>query len=141
MIECGTPALRWLTYASETEIRRVYHTCKVRTCPSCGYRAILQWQLEQETDLPNIMYSGLVFTMSRPFWHIFKENWHLLHDLPTLAGKAVVRWIKISMEYARLFSRCSTRSGDTSTSMRTCICWSLLVAFAKPRIDGYEYPS
>jgi hypothetical protein len=94
MIDCGTPALGWRTYASETEIRRVYHTCKVKSCPSCGYRAILQWQLEQEADLPNIPYSGVVFTMPRPFWHIFKENRDLLHDLPTLGGEAILQWMK-----------------------------------------------
>jgi hypothetical protein len=94
MIECGTPVLGWLTYASDTEIRRVYHTCKVRTCPSCGYRAILQWQLEQEADLPNIPYSGVVFTMPGPLWRIFKENRDLLHDLPTLGGETVLQWMR-----------------------------------------------
>jgi hypothetical protein len=32
MIDCRTPALGWQTYASKTEVRRVYHTCKVKTC-------------------------------------------------------------------------------------------------------------
>src|SRR5579859_2368015 len=31
MIECRTPVLGWLLYASETEVRRVYFTCKVRS--------------------------------------------------------------------------------------------------------------
>jgi hypothetical protein len=55
MIECRTPALGWLTYASETEVMRVYHTCKARFCPSCGYRATLQWQREQWTQLPVLL--------------------------------------------------------------------------------------
>jgi hypothetical protein len=63
MIECRTPALGWLTYASETEVMRVYHTCKARFCPSCGYRATLQWQREQWTQLPVLPYCGLVLTM------------------------------------------------------------------------------
>ena len=94
MIECGIPALGRQTYASETEVRRVYHTCKVRSCPSCGYRATLQWQREQWTQLPDIPYSGLVFTMPGALWHIFKENRHLLHDLPTLGSEAVLHWAK-----------------------------------------------
>jgi hypothetical protein len=94
MIECRTPALGWQVYASETEERRVYRTCKNRSCPSCGYRATLQWQREQWTQLPDIPYSGLVFTMPRQLWQIFRENRHLLHDLPTLGSEAVLHWVK-----------------------------------------------
>lgn len=94
MIACRTSALGWQLYASETEERRVYHTCKVRSCPSCGYRATLQWQREQWTQLPDISYSGLVFTMPGALWQIFKENRHLLHDLPTLGSEAVLHWVK-----------------------------------------------
>src|ERR1041385_4044739 len=90
MIRCRTAALGWQVYASDTEERRVYHTCKARSCPSCGYRATLQWQREQWTQLPDISYSGLVFTMPGRLWHIFKENRHLLHDLPTLGSEAVL---------------------------------------------------
>jgi len=94
MIRCRTAALGWQVYASDTEERRVYHTCKARSCPSCGYRATLQWQREQWTQLPDISYSGLVFTMPGRLWHIFKENRHLLHDLPTLGSEAVLHWVK-----------------------------------------------
>ncbi|HEY2236429.1 MAG TPA: transposase [Candidatus Angelobacter sp.] len=94
MIECRTPVLGWLLYASETEKRRVYFTCKVRSCPSCGYRATLQWQREQWTQLPDVSYAGLVFTMPDVFWGIFKQNRHLLHDLATIGGEAVLQWMK-----------------------------------------------
>jgi hypothetical protein len=93
MIDCRTPIMGWQLYASETEVRRVFHTCKARSCPSCGYRATLQWQQEQSTQLPDIPYSGLVFTMPRELWLIFKENRHLLHDLPTLGAEAVLQWM------------------------------------------------
>src|SRR6185312_5951973 len=92
--ECRTPALGWQLYASETEERRVNHTCKVRSCPSCGYRATLQWQREQWTQLPNIPYSGLLLTMPDVFRTIFQQNRNLLHDLPTLGGEAVSQWMK-----------------------------------------------
>jgi len=94
MIACRTPALGWQIYASETEVRRVYFTCKVRSCPSCGYRATLQWQREQWTQLPDVPYAGLVFTMPDVFWSIFKRNRLLLHDLPTLGAEAVLQWMK-----------------------------------------------
>lgn len=93
MIACRTAALGWQLYASATEIRRVYHTCKSRFCPSCGYRATLQWQREQWTQLPDVPYSGVVFTMPDVFWRIFKDNRNLLHDLPTLGGEAVLQWM------------------------------------------------
>lgn len=94
MIECRTAALGWQIYASETEVRRVYFTCKVRSCPSCGYRATLQWQREQWTQLPDVPYAGLVLTMPDVFWSILKQNRHLLHDLPTIGGEAVLQWMK-----------------------------------------------
>src|SRR5690349_13357817 len=53
MIECRTSSLGWQIYASDTEERRVYYTCKVRSCPSCGYRATLQWQQEPGPQLPD----------------------------------------------------------------------------------------
>lgn len=94
MIDCRTPVLGWLLYASETETKRVYFTCKVRSCPSCGYRATLQWQREQWTQLPDVRYAGLVFTMPDVFWSIFQQNRQLLHDLPTLGGEVVSQWMK-----------------------------------------------
>jgi Putative transposase/Transposase zinc-binding domain len=94
MIECGTRSMGWQIYASETEVRYVYHRCKNRSCPSCGYRATLEWQREQWTQLPDVPYSGLVFTMPGTLWRIFKENRHLLYDLPTLGGEAILQWMK-----------------------------------------------
>ena len=93
MIECRTAALGWQTYASDTEVRRVYHTCKVRSCPSCGYRATFNgngssghssWMsLTPALSSPCLMFSGA-----------FQKNRHLLHDLPTIGGEAVLQWMK-----------------------------------------------
>jgi hypothetical protein len=98
VLDCGTPALGWELYASETEEKRCYHRCKSRVCPSCGYRATLQWLEEQEASLPDVPYSGVVFTMPSELWPIFKRNRHLLHDLPVLAAGVIQQWI--SMKYA-----------------------------------------
>ena len=94
-LACGTPALGWEVYASETEERIVYHRCKSRSCPSCGYRATLLWQQQQEATLPEIPYAGIVFTMPRSLWRIFKQNRHLLHDLPALGAVVIQHWVKI----------------------------------------------
>jgi hypothetical protein len=91
---CQTPALGAEVYASETEEKLVYHTCKSRACPSCGYRATLLWLREQWAALPDIPYAGLVFTMPAVLWPIFQQNRHLLHDLPALGAAVVEQWMR-----------------------------------------------
>ena len=44
VVDCGTGALGAEVFASDTEERVVYHTCKSRACPSCGYQATRAWQ-------------------------------------------------------------------------------------------------
>ena len=95
VLDCGTPALGWEVYASDTEEKRCYHRCKSRFCPSCGYRATLLWLEEQEAALPDIPYAGIVFTMPRELWSIFRRNRHLLHDLPVLGAGVIQQWIRI----------------------------------------------
>jgi hypothetical protein len=95
VIDCGTPALGWEVYASQNEQRRCYHRCKSRFCPSCGYRATLFWLEYQEAALPDVQYSGVVFTMPRELWSIFKRNRHLLHDLPVLGAEVIKQWVKM----------------------------------------------
>jgi hypothetical protein len=95
IVDCGTAVLGWELFASSTEEKRVYHTCKSRFCPSCGVRDTLQWLAEQEAKLPEIPYRGIVLTMPRELWGIFKTNRHLLHDLPTLGAAVVQQWMRI----------------------------------------------
>ena len=96
IINCRTPVLGAEVFASETEEKLVYHTCKSRSCPSCGQRATLLWQREQWNALPDIPYSGMGFTMPRELWPIFRRNRHLLHDLPAVASAVVQQWVKMS---------------------------------------------
>ena len=95
VIDCGTVALGWKLYSSDAEERRCYHRCKSRFCPSCGYRSTLQWLAEQEAALPDIPYSGIVFTMPSELWGIFRKNRHLLHDLPALGAGVIQQWINM----------------------------------------------
>jgi len=94
MLDCRTPALGAEVYASATEEKVFNHTCKSRACPSCGYRATLLWQRKQWTVLPDIQYAGVGFTMPDVLWPIFKQNRHLLHDLPALAAEVIQQWVK-----------------------------------------------
>lgn len=94
MINCRTPALGAEVFASEIEEKLVYHTCKSRSCPSCGQRATLLWQREQWNALPDIPYSGIGLTMPDVLWPIFRLNRQLLHDLPALAAAVIQQWAK-----------------------------------------------
>jgi Putative transposase/Transposase zinc-binding domain len=93
LIDCGTPALGAEIYASTTETKAVYHTCKSKTCPSCGHKATLLWQREQWTQLPDIPYAGITFTMPNVLWPIFRANRHLLHDLPALGAEVIKQYM------------------------------------------------
>jgi hypothetical protein len=94
MLDCRTPALGAEIFSSGTEEKTFNHTCKSRACPSCGYRANLLWLREQWAALPDIPYAGLVFTMPSVLWPIFKQNRHLLHDLPALGAAIIEQWMK-----------------------------------------------
>jgi hypothetical protein len=94
MINCRTLALGAEVFASDSEEKIVPHTCKSRSCPSCGHRATALWQREQWTDLPNIPYVGLVFTMPNVLWPLFQQNRHLLYDLPRMGAVVIQQWLK-----------------------------------------------
>jgi hypothetical protein len=94
IINCRTLALGAEVYASETEEKLVYHTCKSRACPSCGHRATELWQREQWTALPDVPYAGVVLTMPDVLWPIFQQNRHLLHDLAVLGAAVIQQWVK-----------------------------------------------
>ena len=95
VILCGTPVLGAEVFASETEEKIVPHTCKSRSCPSCGHRATILWQREQWASLPDVPYVGINFTMPDVLWPIFRHNRHLLHDLPALAAAVINEYLKI----------------------------------------------
>ena len=54
VVDCGTEALGAEVFASDSEERVVYHTCKSRACPSCGYQATRAWQRDQWRELPEV---------------------------------------------------------------------------------------
>jgi len=89
---CRTPALGGEVYASDTEVKVFYHTCKSKCCHSCGNRATLHWQREQWVTLPDIPFVGVVLTMPNVFWPIFKAHSHLQHDLPALGAAVLQQW-------------------------------------------------
>ena len=94
VIACGTEALGAEVFASDSEERVVYHTCKSRACPSCGYQATRAWQRDQWRDLPEAPYAHMTCTMPDVLWPLFRQNRHLLHDLPALGAQVIQQWAR-----------------------------------------------
>jgi Putative transposase/Transposase zinc-binding domain len=94
MIRCGTEVLGADIYASKTEQRIVYHTCKSPFCPSCGARSAAIWQEEIEAALPQIPYIEINFTMPPVFWSLLQRNRHLLSNLPAIGATAIEFWAR-----------------------------------------------
>ena len=94
VIDCGTEALGAEVFASDREERVVYHTCKSRACPSCGYQATRAWQRNQWRELPDIPYAHVVLTMPDVLWPLFQQNRHLLHNLPVLGAQVLQQWAR-----------------------------------------------
>jgi hypothetical protein len=94
IMKCGTIALGAEVYASETESKLVFHTCKSRFCTSCGQRATEAWQADLEAVLLDIPYVGITLTMPMEFRIILHQNRHILHGIPTMGAEALQQWAK-----------------------------------------------
>src|SRR5450432_4448891 len=88
-MQCRTAELGAEVYSSEDQELILYHTCKSRACPSCGYRANLQWLRERWAALPDALYKGITFTMPKQLWPLFRENPSLARALPALAAGVI----------------------------------------------------
>ncbi len=86
---CRTAELGAEVYSSENRELIVYHTCKSRACPSCGYRANVQWLRERWAALPDALYKGITFTMPDLLWPFFRDNPFLARALPALAAEVL----------------------------------------------------
>jgi hypothetical protein len=92
MLACRTPALGGKVFASAACRKVVYYTCKSRCCPSCGNRGTLDWQRDRGVSLPDIPFTGIVFTMPDVFWPVFGTHRHLQDDPPSLGAAVIEQW-------------------------------------------------
>jgi len=60
-----------------------------------GIAPRFKWQREQWCALPDIPYVGIVLTIPNVLWPIFRQNRHLLHDLPKLGAAVIAQWVKL----------------------------------------------
>ena len=92
IIKCGTVALGAEIYASETETKLVFHTCKSRFCTSCGQRATEEWHEDMGAILPDIPYIGITLTMPVEFRSFVQQNRHILRGIPAMGAEAIQQW-------------------------------------------------
>jgi hypothetical protein len=96
-LQCRTAELGAEVYSSENQELILYHTCKSRACPSCGYRASVQWLRERWAALPNVLYKGITFSMPNVLWPLFRDNPPLAKSLSALAAEVIQA--RISAKY------------------------------------------
>jgi hypothetical protein len=89
VLQCRTPALGAEVFASEKGERIVYHTCKSRACPTCGYWATVKWPRERLAALPPVLYKGITLNMPDVLWDVFRKNRVLAEALAALAAGAI----------------------------------------------------
>ena len=111
-LKCGTAALGAEVYESDSDRKIVYHSCKSRICPSCGHRSTLQWQLNLTLLFPPYHTKGLSLRCAGILAY-FRQNRHLLHDLPTIGAHVIQQWAKsrhgaglIIVVVSHTFGRC-----------------------------------
>ena len=88
-LQCRTADLGAEVYCSENQELILYHTCKSRACPSCGYRAQVQWLRERWVALPDVLYKGVTFTMPNQLWPLFRDNPLVAKTLSALAAEVI----------------------------------------------------
>ncbi len=94
IINCGTLVLGAEIYASKTESKLVFHTCKSRFCASCGQRATEVWHRDLETTLPDVPYIGITLTIPMEFRSILQQNRQVLYGVPAMGAEAIMQWAK-----------------------------------------------
>jgi hypothetical protein len=94
VVDCGTIALGAEVYASKTERKILFHTCKSRFCTSCGQGATEAWHEEMEAFLPDVPYVGITLTMPAEFRPILQQNKQLLQDIPAMGAESIMQWAK-----------------------------------------------
>lgn len=88
-MQCRTAELGAEVFRSENQELVLYHTCKSRACPSCGYRANVQWLRERWAALPDALYKGITFTMPDLLWPFFRDTPPLAKALSALAAEVI----------------------------------------------------
>jgi hypothetical protein len=91
--KCRTGELgySWRRLPNGDYVRRA-NSCKSRACPSCGWKATLDWVNGIKALLPDCQYAGIGFSMPDVLWDVFWNNRDLLKDLPAIGAQVISAW-------------------------------------------------
>jgi hypothetical protein len=93
---CRTKALGVDIYACEEcgEIREVYHSCKNRFCPTCGWQDTVRWANRVKGQMMNIPHRHAVLTLPHGLNGLIKRNGkHILNILMRTSADTMKDWI------------------------------------------------
>jgi len=94
IIDCRTEALGGEIYQCTDcgAEHYVYHSCRNRSCPTCGGAASEAWLCDRRGDLLPVEYFHLIFTLSADLRPIVRSNQKPLYGvLMTSAAKALMK--------------------------------------------------
>ena len=93
---CRTPALGVDVYACPDcgDITEVYHSCKNRFCPTCGWQDTIKWSERLKNQMFNLPHRHVVFTLPHSLIQLTKDNGkHLLNILMSTTADTFKDWI------------------------------------------------
>ena len=93
---CRTPALGVDTYACPDcgEIKEIYHSCKNRFCPSCGWRDTLKWAARIKDKLLRVPHRHVVMTLPHALLELVKQNKkEMLNIMMRTSAEALKTWM------------------------------------------------
>jgi hypothetical protein len=94
-IVCGTRHAGGEVFVSESGEKLVlFHTCKSRACPSCGFFQSLRWTEEMASTFPAVEFTRIILTMRGWVWNLFRQNRHLIPSVPALAANVLLDWAR-----------------------------------------------
>ncbi len=94
---CRTPALGTDVYACKEcgEISEIYHSCKNRFCPTCGWQDTLKWADKIKDQMLAVAHRHVVMTLPHKLNKLIKKNgkW-LLNALMKSSSDTLKNYIK-----------------------------------------------
>ena len=93
---CRTAALGIDTYACPEcgEVREIYHSCKNRFCPTCGWRDTLKWAARMKDKLLRVPHRHVVMTLPHVLLDLVKRNKkEMLNIMMRTSAEALKIWM------------------------------------------------
>lgn len=96
VLSCRTGLLGFHSFKCEPcdVVKKFPHTCKSRSCSSCGKKATDAWIEKASNTLPDTTWQHITFTMPGQIWPLFWVNRHLMNLLPAIAAGIIIALAK-----------------------------------------------